>query len=298
VHALQKNPLISISSKIFILHLMTHSEYKLITLLPKFVVFVRIMNLSDDCVFSPSDFIKYLANRSKISLNKIRVPSQVIITYQRSVYEYAKRLVNGNPVDWWIYDEIRPLCIGKYRGSEIAVDNIWVGAPAAIMTLEELIACGAKTIFEIGICGGLQSAIQSGEIIVVTEAIRDEGTSLHYLPPEDLVKSSEHLRSNLIKNLTLKNIKHHVGSIWSTDGVYREICEKLRKFRDAGVLGVNMETSAIFAVGQFRNVEVASAQVISDILTEKEWHTHFHHQSVKENTQTLVKTILETLSQN
>jgi len=259
----------------------------------------RILSLKDDeCIFTPSDFIKYLAKERKISLDKLRVPPFLIITYQKSIYEYAKRLISGKPVDWWIYDEIRPLCIGKYQDTEIAVDNIWVGAPAAAMTLEELIACGAETILEVGMCGGLQTFLQPGAIVVVTEAIRDEGTSFHYLPSKDDVQSSERLRSNLINNLNRERIKHHVGRVWSTDGVYRETREKFMKFRNAGVLGVDMETSAIFAVAKYRDVEVASAQIVSDILTESEWQTRFRHQSVRKNTEVLVKIVLETLSQS
>jgi nucleoside phosphorylase len=59
-----------------------------------------------------------------------------------------------------------------------------------------------------------------------------------------------------------------------------------------------METSAIFAVAKYRNVEVASAQVISDILTEDGWLQAFGHQSVRENTQVLLKAVLEVLSKS
>lgn len=259
----------------------------------------RILSLNDDdCIFTPSDFIRYLAKERNVSLDRLKVPPHLLITYQRSIYECSKRLINGKSVDWWIYDEIRPLCVGKYRDVEIAVDNIWVGAPAAAMTLEELIACGAKTIFEIGMCGGLQPSLQPGDIVVVTEAIRDEGTSFHYIPSGDEAKSSERLRSNLIKNLNKERINHHIGRVWSTDGVYRETREKFKKLRNIGVLGVDMETSAILAVGKYRDVEVASVQIISDILTESEWQALFHHQSVKKNMEVLVKMVLETLSQS
>jgi uridine phosphorylase len=132
--------------------------------------------------------------------------------------------------------------------------------------------------------------------MVVTEAIRDEGTSYHYFPAEVKVESSVQLRTKLIKELNKKKIKHFIGPVWSTDGVYRETRSKYRRFRDSGVLAVDMETSAIFAVAKYRNVEAASAQVISDILTENGWLQAFGHQSVRESTETLLKSVLETLS--
>lgn len=181
---------------------------------------------------------------------------------------------------------------------EIGVGRFWIGAPAAAFTLEEAIACEAKTIFEVGVSGALQTFLQPGDIIVVTEAIRDEGTSHHYLPTEVKVEASARLRDKLIEHLMDGKIRHFVGPVWSTDGVYRETRSKFRRFRDGGVLAVDMETSAIFTVAQYRNVEAASVQVISDVLTENGWLQAFGHQSVRENTEVLLKAVLEVLSKS
>jgi purine-nucleoside phosphorylase len=109
--------------------------------------------------------------------------------------------------------------------------------------------------------------------------------------------SSERLRNKLIRHLNEEKVKHFVGSVWSTDGVYRETRSKFRRFRKAGVLCVDIETSAIFAVAKYRNVEAASTQIISDILTESRWQPHFfRHQLVRENTGILVKVVLKVLS--
>lgn len=261
---------------------------------------VEAMALDDNgCIITPSDFLRHLATQRKVPQDEMRLPSNLLITYQRRIFDCAKRLIHGTCVKWWIYDTTLPLCVGQYKGVEIGVDHIWVGAPAAAMTLEELIACGAKTIFEIGMCGGLQAFLQPGDVVVPIEAVRDEGTSYHYLQPEEIASSSERLRSRLISRLNAGRIPHHVGRIWSTDGVYRETREKCRRFRNAGVLGVNMETSAIFAVAKYRRVEAASVQIVSDMLTDCEWQPHFFsHQNVKKNVRILTKAILETLSQN
>jgi uridine phosphorylase len=166
------------------------------------------------------------------------------------------------------------------------------------MTLEEAIECETKTIFEVGLAGGLQTFLRPADIVVVTEAIRDEGTSHHYFPAKTRVESSRKLRNELIKHLMEGKIKHFAGSVWSTDGIYRETRSKFQRFRDQGVLAVDMETSAVFAVAKYRNVRVASAQVISDVLTENGWLQAFHHRSVRGSTRTLLKAVLETLSES
>lgn len=251
----------------------------------------------DEPIFTPFDAIRYIAENRKVSLDALKIPQRLLLTYQRSTFECAKNLICGKSVEW-IYGESQPFCIGQFNNVEIGVGRFWIGAPAAAFTLEEAIACGAKTILEVGVSGGLQTFLKPGDVIVVTEAIRDEGTSYHYFSSKVKVEASTQLRNRLIKHLCERKIRHLVGPVWSTDGAYRETRRKFRKFRDSGVLVVNMETSAIFAIAKYRNVEAASAQVISDVLTEEGWLPAFAHASVKENTEVLLKAVLDALSRS
>lgn len=251
----------------------------------------------DEAICTPSDTIRYIAENRKVSVDALKVPQRLLITYQRSTYESAKNLINGKPFEW-LYGESQPFCIGEFNNVEIGVGRFWIGAPAAAFTFEEAVACGAKTIFEVGLSGGLQAFMKPADMVVVTEAIRDEGTSYHYLPPEVKVESSLRLREPLIKFLYERKIRHFVGPLWSTDGVYRETLGKFRKFRESGILAVDMETSAIFAVAKYRGVEAASAQIVSDILTENGWLQAFHNQSVRESTEVLLRAVLEVLSKS
>ncbi|MBX5321109.1 MAG: nucleoside phosphorylase [Candidatus Bathyarchaeota archaeon] len=252
----------------------------------------------DEPVFTPTDFVRYVAKLRNIPVEAIKVPERLVFTYQTRTYEHAKNLINGKPVDWWIYGERQPLYIGLFNNVDVGLGCFWIGAPAVAMTLEEAIACGARKIVEVGVSGGLQSFLKPGDTIVVTEAIRDEGTSYHYFPPEVWVESSERLRKIFIEQLQRFGIGHHVGAVWSTDGVYRETLGKFRRFRDAGVLAVNMETSAVFAVAKYRKVEAASVQVISDILSESGWLQAFGQQVVRESAKKSVEIALEAISRS
>jgi len=256
-----------------------------------------MMAKEDDPIFNPLDTIRYVAEKRGVPIDALKIPERLLLTYHRSAFECAKSLINGRSVEW-IYGEAQPFCIGEFNNVEIGIGRFWIGAPAAVATLEEAVTCGAKIIIEVGLAGGLQEFLKPADIIVVTEAIRDEGTSYHYLPPEVKVESSQRLREMLIKCLNEGGIRHFVGPVWSTDGVYRETLGKFRRFRDNGVLAVDMETSAIFAVAKYRNVEAASAQVISDILTEKGWLQAFYEKSVRESMEVLLKAVLETLSKS
>ncbi len=252
----------------------------------------------EEPVYTPTDFIRYVAESRKIPVETLAVPERLLITYQRSTYELATKMVDGKPPHWWIYGDAQPFCIGRFSGVDIGIGRLWIGASAATMTLEELIVCGAKTVFEVGLSGGLQEFLKPGDMVVVTEAVRDEGTSQHYLPAETKVESSPRLRELLVSILDRKGIKSFLGPVWSTDGVYRETRAKLRRFRAAGVMAVDMETSAVLSLAKYRKVEAASGQVVSDVLTESGWRQAWRDQSLVENTKLLLECVLETLSRS
>ena len=250
----------------------------------------------DDAIFTPEGFIQYEARHRGVDKEYFRIPNRLILLYRRSAFEYARQVLNGKVLDW-LYSEPSPRCVGAVDGKEIGVFRAWVGAPAAAFMLEELIACGAKSVFEVGIAGCLQPLLKPGDILVVTEALRDEGTSNHYFQPEVRLEASPKLRNLLIQRLNIKGIKHQVGPVWTTDGAYRETKSKLSKFRSQGAVAVNMETSALFAVAKYRNIEIASAQVISDILSEEGWRPAFKHEKVSGSLQTLLNVVIEALAE-
>jgi uridine phosphorylase len=250
----------------------------------------------DESISKPSEAIRYCAETRRVPVDALKIPQRLILTYLKSTFQCGKRLIHGENVEW-IYGERVPLCIGRFNGVEVGIGQFWIGAPATVAILEEAIACCAKVIFEVGISGGIQPDLKPGDIVVVTEAIRDEGTSFHYLSQEVRVESHQSLRNRLIERLKANGIKYFAGPVWSTDGVYRETVRKIRKFRDSGVLAVDMETSAIFALAKYRHVEVASAQIISDVLTEDKWMLAFDSQMVRESEEILLKNVLEAVSE-
>lgn len=251
--------------------------------------------LGDEPIFTPKDFLRYEAGCRGVDEKYFRIPNRLILLYHRKAFEYVRKVLNGKVLDW-LYGESRPFCIGVIERKEIGIFRAWVGAPAAAAMVEELISCGARNIFEVGMAGGLQPYLRPGDIVVVTEAIRDEGTSNHYFQPEVRLESSLKLRNLLIQHLDLKGIEYEVGSVWTTDGVYRETKRKLLEFRSRGALAVNMETSALFAVARYHNIAIASAQVISDVLSEGGWKPAFKHEKVSVSLRTLLNVASESLA--
>ena len=156
----------------------------------------------------------------------------------------------------------------------VGVGGPAVGAPQAFMILEKLIVLGAQKIIFFGWTGGLQEDLSPGDFIIPDQAISEEGTSRHY-SDDQYPKPSSRLQRELEGLLQKENLPFHKGIIWTTDAPYRETVEKVRSFQKQGVLGVEMETSALFTVGTFRGIEMAALLIVSDDLSGTTWRHGF-----------------------
>lgn len=248
----------------------------------------------DKPIFTPEDFLRYETARRNISIDHFQVPARMLLSYQTRIIEYISPVLNKKRD--WFYGPFRPVNTGIVNNIEIGAFKASIGAPSAAAVLEELCVCGAKYIVEVGVAGSLQSFLIPGNLVVVTEAFRDEGTSHHYFPPDVSLVASPILKTHLMRELKQRGLNYQEGPVWTTDGVFRETRRKFFKFRDNGALAVNMETSALFAVAKFRQVELASLQVISDTLSEKGWTPAFHHKTVSESLQSVLNVVIDVLA--
>jgi uridine phosphorylase len=167
-----------------------------------------------------------------------------------------------------------------------------VGAPYAAMVLENLIAWGAKKFIFLGWCGSISETVKIGDIIVAEAAIIDEGTSGHY-NDKDARRSfpSASMTTRLQKMLAQNQIHCHNGTIWSTDAIYRETRQKVQFHQDRGVIGVEMEMSALFTVADFRGVHICAMAVVSDELASFKWRPGFKRDEFKRGRRVACKVI-------
>ncbi|MDP2647551.1 MAG: nucleoside phosphorylase [Desulfobacterales bacterium] len=169
------------------------------------------------------------------------------------------------------------------RSGSWSIAGPLVGAPYAVMILENLIAMGARKIIFFGWCGAVSPAVRIGDIIVPTAAVVDEGTSRHYQPEQTQETfPSENLLGKLKAGLIKKKFAFHEGVVWTTDAIFRETREKVAYFQARDVLAVEMELSALFTVGRFRHVEVGAVLVVSDELSTFQWHPGFGDERFKQ----------------
>lgn len=166
---------------------------------------------------------------------------------------------------------LHALCEIEVEGKRLAVLHPGVGAPLAAGLLEEVIARGCKKFIACGGCGVLDQAIAVGHVIVPSAAIRDEGTSYHYLPPSREVNASLPGVAAIEKVLQAHQVDYLIAKTWTTDAPYRETRSKVQLRKEEGCLTVEMEAAAFFAVAQFRGATFAQILYGGDDLSSEEW---------------------------
>lgn len=169
-------------------------------------------------------------------------------------------------------------------GKRLALCHPGVGAPLAAAFMDELIALGCRKFVACGGAGVLDGDLTLGHLIVPTGAVRDEGTSYHYLPPGREVEASPQALSAIEQVLQRDHVDYVTGKTWTTDGVYRETSAKIQLRRAEGCLTVEMEAAAFFAVAQFRGVIAGQILYGGDDVSSDAWDSrHWQQQdSVRE----------------
>ena len=136
-----------------------------------------------------------------------------------------------------------------------------------------------------------------GDIILPAQAFIDEGTSGHYGPAREVARCPQgNLPTRLITALEQSGRSCQRGTVWTTDAIYRETEQQVRRFQEKGALAVEMEVSALFSAAQFRRVEIGCVLVTSDRLHDLAWQPGFRDRRFREGRESAVAAILQVLS--
>lgn len=164
--------------------------------------------------------------------------------------------------------------LAETRGAVGVVGGFGLGTSTIAMVVEALRLRGTETFVVVGHAGSLQSDLGVGDFVVVSRALRDEGVSHHYREPGKFVSASPAVRDHLVSALATA-APRRVGSTWTIDAPYRETIPEVRQYRTEGVLTVDMEAAAVFAVARHRGATAGALFTISDLLDPGGWEPAF-----------------------
>lgn len=232
----------------------------------------------EKALFHPGDYIEYK------KWDRKKMPKKYIIIYNSALLNYFKREYKPKKIN--LYSLIT---IYKYKDIGL-VRMTGIGSPNATTVLEELIALGGRIFLNIGTSGGLHNE----GIFLCKKALRDEGTSYHYIKTGHFIHPDKKLTKNLGAHLKKHKIDFSWGSTWTIDAPYRETKAEVTHYSKKGITNVEMEAAALFTVAKYRKVKIAAAFVVSDLLGKK-WIPKFHRFDVKKALQNLLNASIEYL---
>ena len=163
--------------------------------------------------------------------------------------------------------------VKKTKGKVAVLTSFGGGSPMVVELAEELAVMGARRMILMTWGGILQTDLKPGDIVVCEEAIRDDGTSHHYLPHEKIIRADGALVNELVDAIRRRGSQCTVGRTWTTDAPYRETREEVMQYQAEGVKTIEMESAGLFTVGQVRGIQTASVVVGMDSLATLQWQT-------------------------
>lgn len=149
-------------------------------------------------------------------------------------------------------------------GIRVGVIARTIGGPYAVLIAEQLHAAGVRLIVGLTSAGRIAPELPLPCLVVATSAVRDEGTSFHYLPPEETVVCPTAIVEDLERELQSTGWPVRCGRVWTTDAPYRETESAIQHWSREGVLAVEMQASALFAFGIAKRASLAVVAMVSN----------------------------------
>ncbi len=212
------------------------------------------------------------------------VPERCVLCFFHDVIEKLAQEVGSPAATLRTEMGLHPVWVIEHQGARLGVLHPGVGAPLAAAMLEEAIALGFRKFVACGSAGVLDKEVAPGHVLLPFAAVRDEGTSYHYLPPAREVRANPAVVRVLQEVVEQSHRPYLLCKTWTTDAIYRETRERVQRRKAQGCLAVEMEAAALFAVAQFRGVLLGQYLYGGDDVSGAEWDPRdWHRLAVRES---------------
>jgi uridine phosphorylase len=167
---------------------------------------------------------------------------------------------------------------GTLLGEKVTVCSTGIGGPSTAIAAEELYACGARTLIRVGTCGGINTKVCPGDVVIASGAVRQDGTSHEYAPPEFPAVADTDVLFALARAAKNLGYSHHTGAVQSKDSFYGQhsparmpvanaLADKWEAWKRLGVLASEMEASTLYTVGA--TLGIATGAVFSTVWNQE-----------------------------
>jgi len=203
--------------------------------------------------FSPEALVE--AVRVERGLSPEPVPEVCLLEFDGDLTDWLVSTGAAKPWKSWACFHTTMFSL-EVDGVTIGVVPRTIGGPYAVLIAEQMAVSGARLVLGLTSAGRVSSTMPVPGLVAVTSAIRDEGTSLHYMSPSETVDAPTEVASLLEKELLKQSLPVKAGRVWSTDAPYRETAEQLARHAKEGVLAVEMQAASLLGFSAARKFPV------------------------------------------
>jgi len=158
----------------------------------------------------------------------------------------------------------------EVEGTACGIVPRTIGGPYAALIAEQLKASGAQVVLGLTSAGRVAASVPIPGLVIVTEAIRDEGTSYHYLPADRPAVADAKLADCLLRGLRSLGVPLLNGAVWTTDAPYRETKQQLAEYARQSVLAVEMQAASLFAFGIARGLPIGMVAHVTNAVDHEQ----------------------------
>lgn len=222
---------------------------------------------AEPSVFQPENLLRE-ARRQK-AIADCEVPPVCVLDPDGDLADYL--LATGRAVKnpcWACYHS--KLYSFELDGVKIGIVPCAVGAPYAVLVAEQLFVSGCRQLISITSAGIICPPKNDKRFALITNALRDEGTSYHYLPPDQPARLSDGLLQKLSPSAALPDCPFFEATSWTTDAPYRETPSAIAAMQALGITCVEMEAAALYAFAAAKQKPVACFAHLTNSMAQTE----------------------------
>ena len=210
-------------------------------------------NAASPSVFQPAALLRE-ARRQK-GMAHADVPAICVLDPDGDIARRLRRTGQSKPFAGWPCYHTQ-LDTFELASGQFGIVGCAVGAPFAVLIAEELFVSGCQLLISITSAGQITPAGSPPYFVIIDRALRDEGTSYHYAPPDEFAVADPGLIDKASKALEASGPRAVTGASWTTDAPFRETAEAIEAARAKGVLAVEMEAAALYTLARVIGVRI------------------------------------------
>lgn len=221
-------------------------------------------------LFKPEALLRE-ARRQK-QLPMLPVPKVCVLDPDGDLARRLKGEGTGRPCAGWACYHTDLLVFELDGVGEVGVVGCAVGASFAVLIAEQLFASGCRLLISITSAGQIADAGPTPFLVLIDRALRDEGTSYHYLPPSQFSDGPDpDLLGRIERALSgLEGVPVCRGATWTTDAPYRETDHAIARARELDLLAVEMEAAALYAFAAANGADVVCFAYVTNAMAQTE----------------------------